>query len=304
MSILKDPLVSNIVNLFNLRAFRPDPFDMTATIKERFSRKIILGITIYPRFVKVAKIHFMGSGHIEMVSNTPRSSGDDHELMRILTAIASANPSMPCVIAYNFGFNALKSFSIKRSDALWMQTKDNPQRLLGDDYEAEHSYSIISHPTRENSIVFAFEDQIIRSMERMIEQSGLVCVRLHQTVATLFNHAYSLNKGIFSNNMLILSGYSLFYLEVDPTNDHDWVSMRNRSENSSASAAEAKGQLRVLDQLLPKDDSTIILVCDNEDESVNWVARLSELRPRLKTKSLLRKGETEANLIFNALIED
>jgi len=305
MSLLEDPFITQIINLCNLRAFRPDGFDMTASLKVRFTRQRLLGIIIYPNCVKLAKYHFGGTVHVEMIGTVNREGPSDNELMRILSNVAKENPGVLAVVAFNYGFNAVKSFSVKRSETLWSMIKDNPQRVLGDDFEAGHSYSLVQHPTRESSIVFSYEQTVITSIERLLEQSGIVCVRLQHTIGSLFSMLVDLYKGVIPCSMLMISGSSVLYLEVDARADHEWVVLRNRSENPSTGAVEVKRQRNLIEQILPKDGDLLLCVDQQvAEEHLGWDARLRELRPSLNIKTPPGKNETPMNRVFYALIQD
>jgi hypothetical protein len=305
MSSSDNQFLTQIVNLLTLRAFRPDPFDMTAPIKLRFARQKLLGIAIYPTAVKVAKYHLSGNAHVEMVGTINREGSTDNELVRILTNIAKENPGVPAVIAFNYGFNAVKSFTVKRSDTLWSMLKDNPQRVLGDDFEAGHAYSVILHPQRESSIVFSYEQAMITSLERLIEQSGIRCVRLHHTIGSMFAQIMDAYKGIIPCNLLMLSGNSVFYLEIDAKADHEWMLLRNRSENPSSSAVEVKRQQNLVEQVLPKEGDLILCIDQIvEKEHLGWEERLKELRPKLNIKQPIGKSENPQNRVFYSLIQD
>ncbi|MBN1403121.1 MAG: hypothetical protein JW942_01465 [Opitutales bacterium] len=305
MSLQDDQFVTQLMNLLSLRAFRPDAFDMTAPLRLRFVRQRLLGIVIYPNCVKLAKLHFGNTAHVEMIGTINREGPSDNELVRILSNIAKENPGLCAVVAYNYGFNAVKSFTIKRTETLWSMTKDNPQRVLGDDFEAGHSYSIVPHPTRESSIVFSYEQTAITSIERLLEQSGIVCVRLHHTIGSLFAMLVETYKGIIPCNTLIISGNSVMYLEVDIKSDHEWMLLRNRSENPSSGAVEAKRQRNLIEQILPKDGDLLLCVDQQgSDEHLGWEARLKELRPALKIKLPHGKNETAVNRVFYSLIQD
>jgi hypothetical protein len=305
MSLLEDPFVTQMINLLTLRAFRPDGFDMTAPIRMRFTRQRLLGIIIYPNCVKLAKYHFGGTAHVEMVGTINREGASDNELMRILGNIATENPGVPAIVAYNFGFNAVKSFTVKRSETMWSMLKENPQRVLGDDFEAGHSYSVVQHPTRESSIVFSYEQTVITALERMLEQSGIVCVRLQHTIGSLFAELVETYKGIIPCSTLIISGNSVLYLEVDVKADHEWMLLRNRSENPATSAVEVKRQRNLVEQILPKEGD-IVLCVDQQvaEEYLGWEARLKELRPKLNIKTPPGKNETPQNRVFYSLIQD
>jgi len=305
MSLLEDPFVTQIVNLLTLKAFRPDRFDMNAPLKIRFARERLLGIVIYPSCVKLAKYHFSGTVHVEMVGIINREGPSDNELVRILSNIAKENPGIPAVVAFNHGFNAVKSFSVKRTDTLWSMLKENPQRVLGDDFEAGHSYSVVQHPTRESSIVFSYEQTVITGIERILEQSDITCVRLHHSIGSLFSQLVDIYKGVIPCNMLIISGNSVFYLEVDNRADHEWVLLRNRSENPSTGAVEVKRQRSLIEQILPKDGDVILCVDQQvAEEHLSWESRLRELRPNLNIKTPPGKNETPMNRVFYSLIQD
>jgi hypothetical protein len=297
--------VTQVVNLLTLRAFRPDAFDMTAPIKLRFARQKILGIAIYPNCVKLAKYHFIGATHVEMIGTINREGPSDNELVRILGNIAKENPGVPAIIAFNYGFNAVKSFTVKRSDTLWNMLKDNPQRVLGDDFEAGHAYSVVQHPTRESSIVFSYEQTMITGLERIIEQSGLQCVRLQHTIGSLFSYLVDMYKGVIPCNTLIISGNSVLYLEVDIKADHEWVLLRNRTENPTSGAVEVKRQRNLVEQILPKDGELLLCLDQQvEAEHLGWEQRLKELCPKLTIRTPLSKNETPQNRVFYSLIQD
>ncbi len=304
MSLLKDPFFVQIANLLTLRAFRPDPFDMTAPLKARFARKRLLGIVIYPNAVKVARIHFAGTTHVEMVGLINREGPADTELLRILDNIAKENQGLPAVVAYNHGFNAVKSFAVKRSDVLWSNLKENPQRVLGEDFEGGHSYSVMHHPARESAIVFAYEQTVTNSIERVVEQAGLQCVRLQHTIGSLFPHIVDSYRGNIPHNLLIISGSSVLYLEVDQSADHDWSLLRNRSENPATGAVEVKRQRNLIEQILPKEGDLILCVDQQQDEHLGWEDRLRELRPKLNVKLPPGKNESSQNRVFYALIDN
>ncbi len=305
MSLLEDPFVVQLVNLLTLRAFRPDAFDMTAPLRMRFARQRLIGIVIYPNCIKLAKLHFGSTVHVEMVGTINREGPSDNELMRILSNIAKENPGVPAVVAYNHGFNAVKSFTVKRSENLFALLKENPQRVMGDDFEAGHSYSLVQHPTRESSIVFSYEQTVITALERILEQSGIICVRLQHSIGSLFAEVVETYKGIIPHNMLIISGCSVLYLEVDVRSDHEWMLLRNRSENPTTGAVEIKRQRNLVEQILPKEGE-LILVVDQQgaDEHLGWEARIKELRPKLTVKTPPGKNETPVNRVFHALIRD
>ena len=304
MSLLQDPFIVQILNLLSLRAFRPDPYDMTAPIKARFARKRILGIVIYPNAVKVARIHLAGTTHVELVGAINREGPSDNELLRILSNIAKENPGVYAVVAYNYGFNALKSFSIKRSETLWMALKDNPQRVMGEDFEAGHSYSVVHHPTRESAIVFSYEHAVINSIERLLEQAGILCIRLQHSIGSLFTHMMDIYRGNIPCNMLMISGSSVLYLEVDAAADHDWSLLRNRSENPATGAVEIKRQRNLIEQILPREGDLVLCVDQLQDEHLGWEDRLRELRPNLNLKLPTGKGENAKNRVFHALVKD
>jgi hypothetical protein len=278
---------------------------MTAPLRVRFVRQRLLGIVIYPNCVKLAKYHFGGTVHVEMVGTINREGPSDNELMRILSNIAKENPGVPAVVAFNYGFNAVKSFTVKRSETLWSMIKDNPQRVLGDDFEAGHSYSLVQHPTRESTIVFSYEQTVITSIERLLEQSGIVCVRLQHSIGSLFSMLVDLYKGVVPCNLLMISGSSVLYLEVDNRADHEWSLLRNRSENPSTGAVEVKRQRNLIEQILPKDGDLLLCVDQQgSDEHLGWEARLRELRPTLNIKTPPGRNETPVNRVFYALIQD
>lgn len=304
MSLLQDPFFVQIINLFTLRAFRPDPYDMTAPIRARFARRRLLGVVIYPNAVKVARIHLTGNVHVEMVGLINRDSPSDNELLRILSNIAKENPGVPAAVAYNYGFNAVKSFSVKRSETLWSSIKENPQRVLGEDYEAGHTYSVVHHPMRESALVFAYELTVVNAMERMLEQSGLECVRLQHTIGSLFEHVLDSYRGNIPSNMMIISGSSVLYLEVDRSADHDWTLLRNRAENPATGAIEVKRQRTLIDQILPREGDLLLCVDQQQDEHLDWETRLRELRPKLNIKTPSGKGEDSKNRVFHALIRN
>lgn len=305
MSSSDNQFLTQIVNLLTLRAFRPDAFDMTAPIKLRFARQKLLGIVIYPSAVKLAKYHFGSTLHIEMIGSINREGTSDNELVRILSNIAKENPGIPAVIAFNYGFNAVKSFTVKRSDTLLTMLKENPQRALGDDFEAGHSYSVVLHPARESAIVFSYEQAMITSLERLIEQSGIRCVRLQHTIGSMFSELMDTYKGAIPCNLLVISGNSVLYLEIDTKADHEWMLLRNRTENPSTGAVEVKRQQNLVEQVLPKEGDLILCVDQIvEKEHLGWEDRLKELRPKLNVKLPTGKNETPQNRVFYSLIQD
>jgi hypothetical protein len=305
MSSSDNQILTQIINLLTMRAFRPDAYDMTAPIKLRFARQRLLGIIIYPSSVKLAKYHFGSTTHVEMIGTINREGTSDNELVRILSNIAKENPGMPAIIAFNYGFNAVKSFSVKRNDTLWSMLKENPQRALGDDFEAGHTYSVVLHPSRESSILFSYEQAMITSLERLIEQSGLHCVRLQHTIGSMFAQIMDSYKGVIPCNLLILSGNSVMYLEIDPKSDHEWMLLRNRTENPSTGAVEVKRQQNLVEQVLPKEGDLILCVDQIvEKEHLGWEERLKELRPKLNVKLPVGKNETPQNRVFYSLIQD
>jgi len=305
MSLKDDQFINQLLNLLTMRAFRPDAFDMTATVRTRFARQRLLGIVIYPNVVKLAKYHFGSTVHVELVGSINREGSSDNDLQRILSNIAKENPGIPAIVAYNYGFNAVKSFTVKRSETLWSMLKENPQRVIGDDYEAGHSYSVVQHPARECSIVFSYEQTVVSNIERMLEQSGIVCVRLQHAIGSIFSLLAEQYKGVLPCNTLIISGNSLLYLEVDPKADHEWMMLRNRSENPVTSAVEVKRMRNLVEQILPKEGD-ILLCVDQlvEQEFLGWEQRLKELRPTLTIKQPLGKIETPQNRVFYSLIQD
>ncbi|HNX04565.1 MAG TPA: hypothetical protein PKI32_03650, partial [Opitutales bacterium] len=125
MSLKDDQFINQLLNLLTMRAFRPDAFDMTATVRTRFARQRLLGIVIYPNVVKLAKYHFGSTVHVELVGSINREGSSDNDLQRILSNIAKENPGIPAIVAYNYGFNAVKSFTVKRSETLWSMLKEN-----------------------------------------------------------------------------------------------------------------------------------------------------------------------------------
>jgi hypothetical protein len=306
MSLSQDnQIAKQIVNLLTLRAFRPDAYDMSAPIRLRFARQKLLGIVIYPNCVKLAKYHFGSSVHVEMIATINREGPADNELVRILGNIAKENPGMQAIVAYNHGFNAVKSFTVKRGDTLWSMLKENPQRVLGDDFEAGHSYSVVMHPTRESTIVFSYEQTMITGIERVLEQSGIQCVRLQHTIGSLFSYLVDMYKGVIPCNTLILSGNSVLYLEVDIKADHEWVMLRNRTENPTSGAVEVKRQRNLVEQILPKDGDLLLCLDQQvEAEHLGWEQRLKELCPKLNIKTPLSKNETPQNRVFYSLIQD
>lgn len=305
MSSSDSQFINQLMNLLTMRAFRPDAFDMTAPIKLRFARQKLLGIVIYPSAVKLAKYHFGSSLHIEMIGTINREGSSDNELVRILGNIARENPGMPAIVAFNYGFNAVKSFTVKRTDTLWSMLKENPQRVIGDEYEAGHSYSVVLHPSRESSIVFSYEQAMITSLERLVEQSGIRCVRLQHTIGSLFAQIMDTYKGAIPCNLLILSGNSVMYLEIEPKADHEWMLLRNRTENPSSGAVEVKRQQNLVEQVLPKEGDLILCIDQiAEQEHLGWAERLKELRPKLNIKQPIGKNETPQNRVFYSLIQD
>ncbi len=305
MSLKDDQSLKQLLNLATMRAFRPDAFDMTAPIRVRFAHQRLLGIVIYPNVVKLAKYHFGGSVHVEMVGSINREGSSDNDLLRILGNIAKENPGLPAVVAYNFGFNAVKSFTVKKSENLWSSLKENPQRVIGDDFEAGHAYSVVQHPARECSIVFSYEQTVVAGIERILEQAGLQCVRLQHSIGSIFAYLADAYKGILPCNTLIISGNSVLYLEVDPKADHEWMMLRNRSENPVASAVEVKRMRNLIEQILPKDGDVLLCVDQLvEQEYLGWEQRLRELRPALNLKQPIGKIETPQNRVFYSLIQD
>jgi hypothetical protein len=298
-------LGTQLINLITMRAFRPDAYDMTAPIKMRFTHQRLLGIVIYPNCVKVAKYHFGGTVHVEMIGTINREGPSDNELVRILANIAKENPGMQAVVGYNFGFNAVKSFTVKRGDNLLSMLKESPQLVLGDDYESGHSYSVVMQPARENSIVFSYEQTLIAGIERALEQSGISCVRLQHSIGSLFAYLLEIYKGSVPCSTLILSGNSVLYLEVDTKPDHDWLLLRNRTENPTTGAVEVKRQRNLVEQILPKEGDLLLCVDQQvESEHLGWEQRLKELNPKLNIKSPIGKNETPQNRVFYSLIMD
>ena len=296
---------TQILNLLSMRAFRPDAYDMCAPMKARFAKQRLLGIAIYPNCVKLAKYHFGGTVHVEMLGTIKREGTADNELVRILSNIAKENPGMQSVVAFNHGYNAVKSFTVKRSETLWSMLKENPQRVLGDDFEAGHSYSVVQHPTRESSVVFAYEQSSITALERLLEQSGIACVRLQHTIGSLFPLIVDSYRGVLPCNTLIISGNSVFYIEVDVKGDHEWALLRNRSENPTSGAVEVKRQRNLIEQILPKDGELLLCVDQQvEEEMLGWEARIKELRPGLNVRQPIGKNETPQNRVFYSLIQD
>lgn len=283
MKVLKDPFVIQLINFFSLRAFRPDPFDMTAPLQTRFLRRKIIAFAVYPTVLKSAEIYFAGSNpRIKLLASAPRAQGDDHELLGLVKEAAEMAPQAKhSLVLYNYGFNALKSFNIKRTETLWMQLKSSPSAVLGDDFEPNHQYSLVHHPVRDNSIVFAYEHNAINHLEKLFESAGLPAVRIQHTIGSLFTNLCQQYNGEIPAPVVIISGSSVFFLDVDPANDFEWMLLRNRSENPVRSAVEEKRQMNFLNQILPPK-GTILLVTDEIDASHSWEDKIREKHPELK----------------------
>lgn len=300
MKLLNDPFLNQITNLFSLKAFRPDPFDMTAPLSVRFHNQPILGVCVYPGAIKFAQITFGSSLSVKEIGIMSRKTGDDKELVQLINAANKETGCRYALVGYNYGFNALKSFSIKRSDNLWAQLKDNPAMVLGDDFENGHQYSLEHHPNRDVSIVFSYDTNYSAHLEKVFDHSEVEIIRLQHTIGSLFSEICRKFNGLMDYPLIIMSGSSVFYLDVEGSSDREWMLLRNRSENPVNSSLEAKRQLNFVEQILPREGN-VLFYTDELNDADHWEDRIKEMRPELNLVSALPKTQNTQFDIFHTL---
>jgi len=295
--------LQHIMDLLTLKAFRPDPFDMTVSIAKRFHKEAILGIIIYPGSVKFAKIKFGNHTTVTPIGIMTRKHGDDTELIQFINAAQKESSCRYAVVGYNYGFNALKSFNIKRTDNLWSQLKDTPSIVLGDDFEVGHQYSLEHHPNRDVSIVISYDNYYAEQIEQLMGNTNVEIVRIQHTIGSVFRGVCQRFEGLLRYPLLILSGSSVFYLKVDESPDREWMLLRNRSENPNMNNVETKRQLNFVEQILPEKGELLLYVDEIHMDS-KWADVIKKMNPNLRLVNALDINENTQFDVFYSLVMD
>ena len=271
--------IDRIRDLLSLQAFRADPFDMTAPLSERFSDTRLVTLQVYPDAVRSAEVSFGRKRSIRELGTFNRVTGAPEELTALLKqAGASAGRTGHVAVAYNYGFSVLKTTSVRRSTQLWSQVKARPETVLGSDYEGGHAYSVVLHPALETAVAFSYNLGFVTQLEKSLEQAGLRCVRLQNTIGSLFAAAVRDNTGAPADPLLVVSGNSVVFLDIGPAPDHEWLALRSRCDNATADRAAERRPLAYLNQVLP-NRGRVRVVFDWPAPSADWSGRLYELRP-------------------------
>lgn len=274
--------LDRIRDLLSLRAFQADPLDMTVSLAERFAGGSLLALMIYPDAVRWAEIGLGRTRSMRELGSSSRVTGSPDELTALLReAGKAAGRSGHVVVGYNYGFSVLKTTSVRRNSHLWSQIKTRPETVLGSDYEGGHAYSLVLHPALESGVAFSYNLGFITQVEKSLEQAGLRCIRLQNTVGSLFAAAVGASEGGATDPLLVISGNSVVFLDVGPAPDFEWLALRSRCDNATADRTAERRPLAYLNQVLP-NRGRVRVVFDWPAPSADWSARLFELRPEIE----------------------
>lgn len=275
----------DLKDVLTFAAFRPEPDDGSATWSHRFPNKKTLLLNVGKNRTSW---RCLGKGGRLLEGGSQK--GDIKEIASTLAPEwRKLTDDGWCNVSVNSRYVISLESNLPRKEGIEDTMRTNPRAALGPKFERNKRYALISNPERETSIVLSCDEEIIKKIEAILGECGLlpgrICCGAYTMLRRTIEHA---NGGVHPENMPLPNYLYVICCEgsvciLNQTGDA-WSELRSRSDFYDEDTSPVLEMITPARRAADSPPAEILFVADRA--GLDFPARLAERFPDIKITDL------------------